>query len=73
MFSKVDVNGDDASPLYKYLTSQDVKPAGKGRIGWNFAKFLVDREGNVVARFKPNVEPTDADLIKAVEAELKKK
>ncbi len=73
MFSKVDVNGEQAAPLYKYLTSKDVKPAGKGKVGWNFEKFLIDREGNLVNRFKPNTEPSDAVLVKAVETELNKK
>ncbi|MCR5394259.1 MAG: glutathione peroxidase [Bacteroidales bacterium] len=78
-FKKVDVNGDNASPLFKYLKEQ--KPSGRGSgnilmncmlwftskingksgnrgdIKWNFAKFLVDREGNVVERFDPTVTP----------------
>lgn len=72
MFSKVDVNGDTATPLYKYLTSKDVKPAGKGKVGWNFEKFLIDREGKLASRFKPQTTPDDADLVKAVEGALKK-
>jgi len=70
MFSKVEVNGDEATPLYKYLTQKDVKPAGKGNISWNFEKFLVDREGNLIARFAPRTKPSDADLIKAIESKL---
>ena len=70
MFSKIDVNGSDAHPLYQYLTSQDVEPAGKGDISWNFEKFLVDREGKLVHRFSPRTEPSDAELVKAVEREL---
>ncbi|GAA5508789.1 glutathione peroxidase [Novipirellula caenicola] len=70
MFSKVDVNGDDATPLYKYLTSKDVKPAGKGKVSWNFEKFLIDRDGTLVHRFAPRTTPDDAELVKAIEAEL---
>ena len=51
-FAKIKVNGKDADPLYVYLKEQ--KP---GRIGWNFAKFLVDRSGNVVGRFAPAEKP----------------
>ena len=73
MFSKIDVNGDDAAPLYKNLTKQDAKPAGKGSVKWNFEKFLIDREGQVVNRFAPRTSPDDAELVKAVESELAKK
>ncbi len=73
MFAKIEVNGDGAAPLYKNLTSQDVKPTGKGKISWNFEKFLIDREGNVVNRFSPRTEPEDAELVKAIEAQLKQK
>lgn len=73
MFSKIDVNGDYAAPIYKHLTSVDTKPAGKGPVGWNFAKFLVGRDGQVAGRFKPPTEPTDAEMVKAIEAELQKK
>ena len=73
MFSKVEVNGDGATPIYKYLTSKDAKPAGKGSVSWNFEKFLVDREGNLINRFSPRTKPTDDALVKAIESELKKK
>ena len=73
MFSKVEVNGDGATPLYKYLTSKEVKPAGKGKVSWNFEKFLIDRDGQLIHRFAPNTDPSDPDLLKAVQAELKKK
>ena len=71
MFSKVDVNGENATPLYKYLTSQDVKPAGTGDISWNFEKFLIDRQGKLVHRFSPRTKPTDAEVVGAIEATLK--
>jgi glutathione peroxidase len=54
-FAKIDVNGRKADPLYKYLKKQ--KGGLLSAIKWNFTKFLVDREGNVVKRFAPNVEP----------------
>jgi len=55
-FAKIDVNGKYADPLFVYLKKQKRGMLG-GRITWNFTKFLVDREGNVVKRFAPNVEP----------------
>lgn len=70
MFSKLDVNGAEAAPLYKYLTGLDLQPVGKGDISWNFEKFLIDREGKVIARFSPRTKPDDADVIKAIEAAL---
>lgn len=56
LMGKVDVNGDDADPLWKYLKSEKSGLLGS-RIKWNFTKFLVDREGNVVGRFGPAVKP----------------
>ena len=73
MFSKVEVNGDDATDFYKNLTSKDLKPTGKGPIGWNFEKFVIDREGHVVGRFASSTAPDDAGLLKVIESELKKK
>lgn len=70
MFSKVAVNGEDATPLYKYLTYKDLKPAGTGKIKWNFEKFLVGRDGQVIARYSPTTKPEDAELTKAIEAAL---
>ncbi|MFN0018925.1 MAG: glutathione peroxidase [Pirellulaceae bacterium] len=73
MFSKVEVNGDGATGLYKYLTAVDAKPTGKGKISWNFEKFLIGRDGTVVARFKPQTAPDAPEVIEALEAELAKK
>jgi|SRR6478609_1451134 len=72
MFSKVEVNGDKAAPLYKYLTSVDTKPTGKGKISWNFEKFLVGKNGEVVARFSPRTEPDSKEVVAAIESELAK-
>ncbi len=54
MFSKVEVNGPGAHPLYQWLTAQ---PEGAGDIGWNFTKFIVDGEGRVVGRYPPGTAP----------------
>jgi glutathione peroxidase len=70
LFSKVSVKGDDACELYKYLTTRSQDTRKRGDIEWNFAKFLVDREGNLIDRFKPKVKPDDAELTKAVEEAL---
>ncbi len=72
LFSKIDVNGEDAAPFYKYLTAKEAKPVGSGKISWNFEKFLIDREGHLIHRFAPPTKPSDPELVKAVEAELAK-
>ncbi|WP_024953799.1 glutathione peroxidase [Sulfurospirillum arcachonense] len=61
MFSKVDVNGDDEIPLYKYLKKQKSGFLGLGTIKWNFTKFLVDRQGNVVKRYAPSTKPREIE------------
>jgi glutathione peroxidase len=57
MFAKIDVNGDKTAPLYKFLKSEKPGLLGSEAIKWNFTKFLVDREGNVVKRYAPNDTP----------------
>ena len=57
MFAKIDVNGDDTHPLFRYLKSQKPGIAGTEAIKWNFTKFLVARDGAVVARFAPKDTP----------------
>jgi glutathione peroxidase len=59
LFSKVDVNGDKADPLFVYLKKAKPGLLGSEAIKWNFTKFLVDAEGTVVERYAPNVEPKD--------------
>src|ERR1700683_562360 len=71
MYQKVSVKGDDQTPLYSYLT-KDASPAVAGDIKWNFTKFLVDRNGNVVQRFESAVTPDSPEVIAAIEAQLKK-
>ena len=57
MFAKVDVNGEKAAPVYKYLKAEKPGLLGSEGIKWNFTKFLVDRKGNVVKRYAPNDTP----------------
>jgi glutathione peroxidase len=57
LFAKVDVNGEHAAPVYKYLKSAKPGVLGSEAIKWNFTKFLVDRDGNVVKRYAPNDTP----------------
>lgn len=66
MFAKVDVNGDDAHPLFKYVTEKATGILGTKSIKWNFTKFLVDRQGNVVDRYASTDTPED------LEKEIKK-
>ncbi|TGZ56125.1 hypothetical protein CRM22_010198 [Opisthorchis felineus] len=65
LFHKVDVNGDDAIPLYNYLTSKKRSPFFIRRIEWNFVKFLVDRSGIPYDRYAPTTSPNDmlADIL----------
>ena len=64
MFSKIDVKGKNQHPLYKYLTEETGVP---GKVEWNFQKYLVDRQGTVVAKFSPKTVPDDPEIIAAVE------
>ncbi len=61
MFEKIDVNGKDAHPLYKYLTEEAPGVLGSEAIKWNFTKFLVNKDGTVVKRFAPSVKPEDLE------------
>lgn len=70
MLSKVDVNGEDAVPLYKYLTSKETDPQFAGKIPWNFEKFLFNRDGQVVARFSHKTKPDAPEVVAAIEKEL---
>jgi glutathione peroxidase len=70
MFSKINVNGDEACDFYKYLTGLDLQPKGAGSVSWNFEKFLVDRSGKVIARFSPRTDPQGNEFVAAVEKAL---
>jgi glutathione peroxidase len=71
MFSKISVKGPDQAPFYKFLTDTKANPKTGGEIQWNFTKFLVDRNGKVIQRFEPAVEPLSKELESAVAAALK--
>jgi glutathione peroxidase len=70
LFDKIDVSGDKASPLYKYLTGEQVPVADQGAVKWNFEKFLVGKDGQVVARYRSAVKPEQ--IAKDIEAALAK-
>jgi glutathione peroxidase len=72
MLAKVPVTGPDQTPLYKFLTSKETNPRFGGPIHWNFTKFLISRQGEVVARYEPPVKPESATVTKAIETELAK-
>lgn len=73
MLSKCSVKGDDIAPLYKFLTSKDTNPKYAGDIGWNFEKFLVNRKGEVIGKYKSGVTPESDELTKAIAAALDEK
>lgn len=70
MFSKISVKGNDMHPLYKYLTTET---NFKGDIGWNFTKFLIDKNGNVAARYESRVKPNDKEIVAKIDELLKGK
>jgi glutathione peroxidase len=72
MLSKVVVKGEGICPLYKYLTSKETDPKFGGAIKWNFTKFLIGKNGEIVSRFEPKVEPDSKEMTDAIEAALKK-
>ena len=71
LFAKIDVNGDGQDPLYAELNAApDVADGHTGDIRWNFEKFLVSPEGEIVGRFSPTVTPEDPALVSAIEGSL---
>ena len=70
LFAKSSVKGDDQTPFFHYLTSE-ANPDKTGPIGWNFEKFLISREGKLVDRFKSGTTPESAELMGAIEKQLK--
>ncbi|HEY5013209.1 MAG TPA: glutathione peroxidase [Acidimicrobiia bacterium] len=70
MFEKIDVNGDDRHPIYSELTAVADSEGHSGDIRWNFEKFLVGRDGKIIARFSPMVDPEAPELIEAIEKAL---
>jgi glutathione peroxidase len=70
MLAKVEVNGEGACTLYKFLTSKEANPEFGGPISWNFEKFLFNRQGQLVARFAPKVKPDSLEVTHAIKTEL---
>jgi glutathione peroxidase len=73
LFSKIVVKGEGIHPLYAFLTSEETNPKFAGTIGWNFAKFLVNRKGEVIGRFDPKVVPTSEKVTGEIEKALAEK
>lgn len=67
---KIEVNGEGRHPIYTTLTQAPDETGNTGDIQWNFEKFLVDAEGNVVNRFSPRIEPEDERIVTAIQAQL---
>jgi glutathione peroxidase len=70
MYTKISVKGSDKAPLYQFLTDSGANPTTGGEIKWNFTKFLVARDGRVIARFEPAVKPDSPDVVGAIEKAL---
>jgi glutathione peroxidase len=71
MFAKISVKGADIHPLYQFLTSKETDPEFSGDIKWNFNKFLVDRNGKIIARFDSGDKPEGEKVTQAIEKALK--
>jgi glutathione peroxidase len=70
LMEKIDVNGEDRHPIYAELTEKEDAEGKAGDITWNFEKFLVSPKGDVVARYRPQVEPEDPAIVGDIEAQL---
>jgi glutathione peroxidase len=73
MFAKISVKGADQNPLYKFLTGKKTNPAFAGDISWNFNKFLINKKGQIVARFSSKDKPDSEVVMQAIEKYLKEK
>lgn len=73
MFSKISVKGNDEDPFYRYLTSPEANPSTSGEVMWNFQKYLVGRDGKVLAKFLSRVTPMSEEVTSAIESALKEK
>jgi glutathione peroxidase len=71
MYAKIATKGADQAPLYKWLTDPATSKFG-GPITWNFAKFVIGKDGKIAGRFDPRTKPDDAEIVKLIEAELAK-
>jgi glutathione peroxidase len=70
MMSKVSVKGEDQTPLYQYLTDKTTNPKTGGEIQWNFTKFLIGSDGQIITRFEPKVTPDSPEVTGAIETAL---
>ena len=70
LMEKIEVNGEDRHPIYRELTEKEDAEGKAGDITWNFEKFLVSPAGEVVARYRPQVEPEDPGIVGDIEAQL---
>jgi glutathione peroxidase len=70
LFSKIVVKGKGIDPLYEFLTSEETNPKHAGAIPWNFTKFLVNRKGEVIARFQPKDKPSSGSVTEAIDKAL---
>jgi len=71
LFAKISVRGRGLHPLYKYLTDKSSNPKFSGKISWNFNKFLIGKNGEILARYSSATNPQDKDVIAAIEKALK--
>ncbi|AKK09662.1 glutathione peroxidase [Corynebacterium testudinoris] len=70
LLAKIDVNGESAHPLYRELTQVEDADGEAGDVAWNFEKFLISPDGDVIERIRPRVEPTSFEMTKLIEANL---
>jgi glutathione peroxidase len=70
LFAKIDVNGDSAHDLYRWLTNEATQPDGPGPVKWNFAKFLVGKDGRVIGRYSFKTDPQAPELVSKIEGAL---
>ena len=70
IFEKIDVKGGFQASIYKYLTDKETNPKFPGIIKWNFEKFLIGKEGKIIARFDPETTPDDPVIINSIEDAL---
>jgi glutathione peroxidase len=73
LFGKIKILGKDAAPLYQFLTGKETNPKNAGDVKWNFEKFVISRDGAIVARFQSDVEPDAQELLDLLRKELEKK
>lgn len=72
MMSKISVKGDDKAPIYRYLTEPATAGEFAGEVTWNFNKFLIGKDGKIIARYPSNVAPDDPKLVEAIKTALAK-